>query len=115
MELKLENGQYTTDHAGRVQTVSGTEELLQRARMRLTAKRGSFLPDLTYGSRLYLLGAHRPSQRSSAAKLYVAEALSGETLLSVGTIEYLPRSDGSAAVVVELLCGGSAAELIVNV
>ena len=75
MELKLQDGRYVFDRSGALQTVEGREELLQRALMRLAARRGSFLPDPEYGSRLYLLGRLKPAQRAAAAKLYAAEAL----------------------------------------
>jgi phage gp46-like protein len=111
VELKLENGQYVTAGSGIPERVEGTEELLQRARMRLTARRGSFYPDPDYGSRLYQLGALKPSQRSAAAKLYAAEALQPERELSVGTVTYTPGADDSATVTVELLYGNGATEL----
>ena len=115
MELKLENGQYVTSRSGAPETVRGTEELLQRAKMRLAAKRGSFLPDPEYGSRLHQLGALKPSQRAAAAKLYAAEALQPENGLSVGEVDYLPGPDDSAAVRVEVIYNGTAAELIVTI
>lgn len=115
MELKLENGQYTMHRSGAPETVQGVEELLQRALMRLAAKRGSFLPDPQYGSRLYQLGTLKPSQRASAAKLYAAEALKAETKLSVGAVDYIPGPDGSAVVTVEVICAGTAAELSVTI
>ena len=115
MELKLENGQYRMAHSGIPETVQGTEELLQQAQMRLAAKRGSFLPDPDYGSRLHRLGTLKPSQRAAAAKQYAAEALAEEPELSVGAVTYLPGDDGSAAVTVEVICGGAAHELSVRI
>ena len=115
MELKLENGQYVTARSGAPETVRGTEELLQRAKMRLAAKRGSFLPDPEYGSRLYQLGALKPSQRAAAAKLYAAEALKTENELSVGAVDYIPGPDGRAEVRVEVIYHGAASELSVTI
>jgi len=115
VELKLENGQYVTGRSGAPERVGGTEELLQRARMRLSARRGCFLPDPTYGSRLWQLGALKPSQRREAAKLYAAEALRPETELAVGAVEYVPGDGDSAVVTVEVLCGGDAAELSIRI
>lgn len=115
MELKLQDGRYVFDRSGALQTVEGREELLQRALMRLAARRGSFLPDPEYGSRLYLLGRLKPAQRAAAAKLYAAEALKPETALSVGAVEYVPLEGGSAAVNVELLLDSGAAKLSVTI
>ena len=115
MELKLQDGRYVFDRSGALQTVEGREELLQRARMRLAAHRGSFWPDPEYGSRLYLLGRLKPAQRASAAKLYAAEALKPETELSVGAVEYTPLSDGCAAVSVELLLSDGTAKLSLTI
>lgn len=115
MELKLENGQYVTDHSGKPETVSGWAALLQRAQMRLAAKRGSFLPDPEYGSRLYRLGTLKASQRASAARLYAAEALKEEPELRIGSVDYRPGPDGSAVVEVELLCDGGTSEVSIQI
>lgn len=115
MELKLENGRYVMDAGGVPAKVRGTEELLQRARMRLAAKRGSFWPDPEYGSRLYLLGKLKPSQRAAAARQYAAEALKPETELRLGTVTYREGTDGHAAVTVEVIAGEAARELSVNI
>ena len=80
MELKLADGDYvpnTEAEAGFV-TVTDAEEVLQRVLYKLTARRGSFpfFPEL--GSRLWTLGRERKSARDSAARQFVAEALSDE-------------------------------------
>jgi len=115
MELKLENGQYIFDAAGFPETVSGTEALLQRARMRLAARRGSFLPDPDYGSRLYLLGRLKPSERTAAAKSYAVEALTPETAISVGTVTYTETGTDTAAVTVELLLPTASAAVSITI
>lgn len=78
MEAKLENGDYVPDGVGGVVRCADAEALLARVLFRLTAHRGQFpmLPEL--GSRLYLLGRETPSARLSAARQYIAEALSEE-------------------------------------
>ena len=115
MELKLQDGRYVFDRSGALQTVEGRDELLQRALMRLAARRGSFWPDPEYGSRLYLLGRLKPAQRAAAAKLYAAEALKPETALRVGAVEYTPISDGCAAVSVELFLDNGTAKLSLTI
>lgn len=106
MELKLRDGDYVAGPDGTTERVGGTEAAVQRALMRLTARRGGFLPQPDYGSRLYTLGRLKPAQRSAAAVQYVLEALEPETEISVEAVEYLPGADGSAQLRVELACGG---------
>ncbi len=113
MELKLSEGQYALSD-GRLETVQGAEETVQRVLMRLTARRGTFWPDPDYGSRLYALGRVRAAQRA-AARLYVAEVLQDEQGVSVGGVTYIPGGDGSAAVTVTLSLDGSGRETAVTV
>ena len=117
MELKLQNGRYALSAAGVPETVRGAEELLQRALMRLTARRGAFWPDPNYGSRLCTLPRMKPSGRAAAAKLFVAEALSGETELRVADVALLPAGDDGAAVsvAVTLEVEGQTAKLMIEV
>ena len=58
--------------------MAGTEELAQRITMKLACPRGSFRPMPEFGSRLHLLHGMKPSERRSAADLYIAEALREE-------------------------------------
>ena len=83
MELKLNNGVYTDNGRGGPVSVDGVEEKLQRATMRLAARRGGFAPMADFGSRLYLLPREKKQTRKSAAELYVAEALAEETWLKI--------------------------------
>ena len=115
MELKLRNGRYTVSAAGVLETVAGTEETLQRVLLRLTARRGAFWPDREYGSRLYTLPRLKSSQRPAAAGEFVAEALAGETDVTVENVRYVPGADGSAEVHVALTAGGQNAEITVEV
>ena len=94
MERKLVNGDYTPDGNGGLTVLSGTEELLQRALFRLTARRGAFpfLPEL--GSQLYRLPREKPSARQALAIQYAAQALEEETELTVTGAALKDRSDG---------------------
>lgn len=101
MECKLINGDYVPDGLGGIQRVSGAQALLQRVLFRLTARRGQ-LPMLpTLGSRLYLLGREAPSQRLSAARQYVAEALADEEV-SISDVTLSEAQDGHIQVTVYL-------------
>ena len=94
MELKLQNGQYVPGKYQGFESVSGGEELLQRVLMKLKARRGSFLPEPKFGSRLYLLPGMKPSQRESAAKQFIAEALEGEENLSLVSVDISESGQG---------------------
>jgi len=87
MELKIVDGDYVADGAGGLVRVSGTEEVLQRVRFRLCARRGGFplLPEL--GSELHRLGRVKPRERAGAARQAVAEALAAEQDVSVTAVE----------------------------
>ena len=115
MELKLNGGAYAVSPAGGFQTVTGAEELAQRALMRLSARRGGFLPLPEYGSRLHTLCRLKPGERPAAARQYVIEALSDEPQISVGEVEYQPGADGSAVLRVELICAGQNVSASVSV
>lgn len=90
MELWLRNGDYVQDGKGGLVRLEGAEALLQRVLFRLCARRGSFpmLPEL--GSELYRLGGEPRASRLSAARQYVAQALSGENV----SVEEVSLSDG---------------------
>ncbi len=105
MEAKLCNGDYIADGLGGVERCAGADALLERVLFRLTARRGQFppLPDL--GSRLYLMGREPVTQRLSAARQYVAEALAREDV-TVSDVELEPAGDGRARLTVSLTSRG---------
>lgn len=80
MELKIRDGDYVHDGRGGFVTVQGTDKLLQRALLKLTARRGLFPFMENFGSRLWQLGRVEPGARRAAAIQYAAEALEGEPL-----------------------------------
>lgn len=93
MELKLVNGQYVPARHQGFARVEGLEELAQRIVMKLTARRGRFMPLPSYGSRLYLLPTLKPSQRETAAWQYVVEALADESCVRLEQLEF--NSEGN--------------------
>ena len=114
-ELKLKNGDYVPETGGDLYRVSGTEELVQRALMRLAARRGGFAPLPDYGSRLHTLGRIRPSQREAAAWQFALEALAPETEIALTALEYLPGDDGSAVLRLALDCGGEKTAAVLRI
>ena len=105
MELKLTDGQYSLDEKHAPEEIGGNEELAQRVALKLQVHRGSFLPLPEYGSRLYTLGRIRPSERETAARQFVLEALGDEDGLSLDTLE-LTEKDGDAVLRLTLTSGG---------
>ena len=101
MEPRLKNGDYIPDGLGGVVRCEGAEALLERVLFRLIARRGGlpFLPRL--GSRLYLLSREPVTQRLSAARQYVAEALSEEPV-SVTNVELASLGEDRAQLTVWL-------------
>ena len=112
MEAKIRNGDYSADGLGGVVRCRGVEALLERVLFRLTAHRGGlpFLPNL--GSRLYLLAREPAAQRPSAARQYVAEALSEEAV-SITDVKLTPEGQGRVRVETSLEYQGT--ELSVSV
>ena len=116
MELKFIDGKYVPTSYGGLQTVSGREELLQRALMRLSARRGAFflLPD--FGSSLHTLFSVKKSQRAALAQRMVYEALAPESALNVTGVSYKESDDGTATVKVSLqLADGGSGSVSVNI
>ena len=93
MELLIRNRDYVPDGTGGFVRVSGKEELLQRVLFQLSARRGGFAPLPEVGSGLYRLGREKPKNRAAAAKKYVAEALHGETALTVTEVSLEQRGE----------------------
>ena len=87
MELMIQNGDYVSDGASGLCRAKGQDALLQRVLFRLHARRGMFPFRETLGSRLWQLGQLPVSARQSAAKQYVAEALSEERGLYVEHVD----------------------------
>lgn len=111
MELLIQNGDYVPDGKGGFRRALGSEELLQRALFKLTARRGSFpfLPQL--GSELYRLTREKPSAWQSLARQYAAQALEGEEL-AVEEVQVAPRGHGA---VVKILLEHQGEELTLEV
>ena len=114
MEFALRAGDYRPDGRGSFQTVSGPEAILQRALIRLSARRGClpWLPDL--GSRLYTLRLSRLVDWESAAAAYVAEALAPETEVRVESVSVSRPEPDILEIVVWLSAGGRRAVITVE-
>ena len=108
MELKFDAGAYVKNKYGGFATVSGEDETVQRVLMKLSARRGAFAPLPSFGSELYTLPRLKPSQRETAARQMVHEALAGETDVTVTDVSYAEKDGDTAVVTVALSIGGGA-------
>ena len=104
MELKIKNGDYVPNGHGGFATVQGTEKLLQRALLKLTARRGLFPFMETFGSRLWQLGRVEPAGRRAAAIQYAAEALEGESLT---VTDVIPSDGGDGVLRLQVILQGA--------
>jgi phage gp46-like protein len=114
MELELKNGDYVADGVGGLRRLQGREALLQRVLFRLTAKKGSFPFWEGLGSRLWTLGRVPAPERQSAARQYVAEALSAEPV-TVEDVTLAQSQAGAAVVTVRLRYEGESLPVAVEI
>jgi len=115
MELKLKDGSYVTDERGVLRSLNPEEAAVQRALMRIAARRGGFAADPEYGSRLYTLGSTKPSQRAAAARQHVMQALASEREVTLEALSYTPGGEGCGIVELTLRCGSTTATAGFNV
>lgn len=102
--LVLRNGEYVPEGDG-LRTAAGSEILLQRVMMKLTARRGQFPFMEDFGSRLWTLGRLKASERQAAAEQYVMEALSDEDGLTVERVTLAAEDGGRMALTAVLSMG----------
>jgi len=82
MDLELFAGDFIKDGNGRPKTITGAEELFQRAKIRLTIPLGSFACNPQLGSRLHTLTADMPLREEKALSM-AQEALRNLPQLTV--------------------------------
>lgn len=76
MDIRIKDGDWVHT-GGNLEMVSGTEEIIQHAVMRLQARRGRFYGDTAFGSYLYRLIGSSEKDRSLLGLQYAAQALEG--------------------------------------
>ena len=108
MELKFDTGAYVKNKYGGFATVSGEDETVQRVLMKLTARRGAFAPLPEFGSELYTLPRLKRSQRETAARQMVHDALADEADVTVTEVSYAEKDGDTGVVTVALSIGGGA-------
>ncbi|WP_101697252.1 histidine kinase [Clostridium minihomine] len=102
MDIKLEQGDFAVGQNGLPFSVSTKEELLQRAKIRLSVPKGSFSYDSQLGSRLHTLKLSGSDLNARAREL-TEEALAKMTELSVEKVRCDLVDQNHALLKVELV------------
>lgn len=98
MDILLENGTYALDERGLPITVTGLRACIQRLLIRLSVRKGCFLPDPTLGSELYRLPVSGGEQTNRLALHYAQQALLPEPRAKVKQAICHPVGEGDLAV-----------------
>ncbi len=107
MDTLLKDGDFFLDERGRPVAVQGVDELIQRALLRLTTKKGAFALDTALGSELYRLRGSSGEQLTALARGYVEQALLPVNGLSVEGVACSPTPEGGVQLDVYLRASGA--------
>lgn len=93
MDTAIYDGDFLIDSRGRPIEISGMQEILQRALIRLSVRKGSFVYDTDFGSRLHTLKGSSNNIRAKALALS-KEALKPMDNLMVDDVEVRYTNNG---------------------
>ena len=114
MDTLLAGGDHSTDARGLPRRITGTQELIQRALIRLQVKKGSFALDPSLGSELHKLRRSGSETNNRLAMGYVQEALAPLQGVSVESVRCSLSGSEDLLVTVELLARGESVLLEVT-
>ena len=114
MALQVVDGDYVMNARGGVETVSGRDELLQRIKYKLTARRGAFPLMPALGSRLWMLRSLKPSERRGAAEVFIREALENENEIRLENV-VVTATDENIRVEISFAHSGGTIEMTLRV
>lgn len=86
MDTAIKNGDFSANETGKIYTISGMEETLQRCRILLETRQGNFCYNKKLGSNIHLLKADDENLQGNAL-LLVKEALMPVTQVKVCNVE----------------------------
>jgi hypothetical protein len=86
VDTLIKNGDFSLNSSGQPSTISGTQEILQRVRLQLCIKKGSFLYNPDLGSDLFTLLTYNGDIESKALFL-TKKALENISSTSVETLD----------------------------
>lgn len=111
MDLKISGGDFVLDGTGRPVPVRGTDELFQRAEIRLSVPLGAFPCNPKLGSRLHTLTEETPLLDEKALSM-AREALRGMPQATASGARYCPGD--TPCVKATVTCGRESRELEVK-
>ena len=91
MDTLLSQGDHKRNGQGFLIPISGAQEAIQRAMIRLSVPKGSFAPNPKLGSRLFLLGKAPERQTEELALEYAKEALLEEEQVQATAVRQTDR------------------------
>ncbi|MDR2931789.1 MAG: hypothetical protein LBV27_01650 [Oscillospiraceae bacterium] len=101
MDTKLSGGDHAVDSRGIPIRLTGADEIIQRALIRLSVKKGAFAPDPGLGSELYRLAGCKSGDRDRVALGYIKEALVPLPQITVDSAVCTMRTDGALDIKIE--------------
>lgn len=115
MDTAISNGDFLLDSRHRPIKISGVQEFLQRALIRLSIKKGSFIYNKDLGSRLYTLSSQENNMQSKALSL-VCEALNDmtETVVRNVSTEFIDNGE-KLTLEVTLSINGSEEDVVITI
>lgn len=115
MDTLLTDGEHALDGRGQLCAIDGERELIQRALIRLSVRRGAFTRDPGLGSELHKLPGVRGDILERLALSYVREALAPMSEAGVQRVTAERRAHGLLMLTVDLAVRGQVYALEVEV
>jgi hypothetical protein len=115
MDTLLLGGDHAVGGRGLPVAIGGVREIIQRALIRLSVRKGGFAPDIALGSELWRLSGVRAELRDRVAAGYVREALLPIRGLSVVAVSCETPEPDRLTVKTELEIGEGTYDLEVNI
>lgn len=100
MDTLIKDGDHVVGGDGYPVQISGAEEIIQQALIRLQVRRGSFAEDKQLGSELYKLSGAPQQHLQRLATAYVQQALAAMEEISVSDVQV--RHDGIDSLIVDV-------------
>lgn len=114
MDTAIKNGDFSVNETGKIYTISGMEETLQRCRILLGIRKGEFCYNQNLGSSIYLLKADDENLQGNAL-LLVKEALMPVTQVKVCSVQVTVEEDSSILLVITISAYNQIAKLEVKI
>lgn len=114
MDTALKNGDFNVNETGKIYTISGMEETLQRCKILLETHQGNFCYNQKLGSNIHLLKADDENLQGNAM-LLVKEALMSVTQVKVCNVEATVGEDLAILLTITISAYNETAKLEVKI